>query len=277
MVRAMAEDTTKPAPSAIPEASPGPDRPGAEGPESRWFGFRPVDPDEKASMVRGVFDSVASSYDVMNDLMSGGVHRLWKATLIDMVRPRPGMHLLDVAGGTGDIAFRFLDRAGPGAFAHVCDINESMLRVGRDRAVDRGTLEGVAWVTGDAERLPVRDRSVDAYTIAFGLRNVTRIDAALAEARRVLRPGGRVFVLEFSHVVVPVLKSLYDRYSFEVIPRLGRMVAGDADSYRYLVESIRRFPDQETLARRVEAAGFGQVRFRNLTGGIAAIHSGWRL
>lgn len=277
MVRAMSEDTTKPAPSAIPEGDPGPDRPAAEGPESRWFGFRPVDPDQKASMVRGVFDSVASSYDVMNDLMSGGVHRLWKATLIDMVRPRPGMHLLDVAGGTGDIAFRFLDRAGPGAFAHVCDINESMLRVGRDRAVDRGTLGGVAWVAGDAERLPVRDRSVDAYTIAFGLRNVTRIDAALSEARRVLRPGGRVFVLEFSHVVVPVLKSLYDRYSFEVIPRLGRLVAGDADSYRYLVESIRRFPDQETLARRVEAAGFGQVRFRNLTGGIAAIHSGWRL
>ncbi|WP_207480681.1 class I SAM-dependent methyltransferase [Arenibaculum pallidiluteum] len=265
----MAQETKTPAAPAA-EAN-------AETAESRWFGFRPVDPAEKATLVRGVFDSVAGSYDLMNDLMSGGVHRLWKSTLIDMVRPRPGMVLLDVAGGTGDVAFRFLDRAGPGARVHVCDINERMLRVGRDRAVDRGTLEGISWVVGDAERLPIASRSVDAYTIAFGLRNVTRIDEALREAWRVLRPGGRLFVLEFSHVVVPGLKAAYDRYSFAVLPRIGQLVAGDRESYRYLVESIRRFPEQEDLARRIGAAGFGRPAWRNLTGGIAAIHTGWRL
>ena len=246
--------------------------PGSEG---QWFGFKPVDPKEKAGLVRQVFDSVAERYDLMNDLMSGGVHRLWKAALIEMIRPRAGMVLLDVAGGTGDIAFRFLDAGG--SQVHVCDINESMLRVGRDRAINRGTLSGIDWITGDAMHLPVASRSVDAYTIAFGLRNVTGIDAAIAEAHRVLKPGGRFFVLEFSHVVVPGLRELYDAYSFTLLPKIGRMVAGDEAAYRYLVESIRKFPDQDNLAKRIAAAGFGQVRVRNLTGGIAAIHSGWRL
>lgn len=268
MVPAMTKRTTPPPPA---------DHPAADAPEGHWFGYRPVDPAEKASLVRAVFDSVASRYDLMNDLMSGGIHRLWKATLIDLIRPRPGMALLDVAGGTGDISFRFLERAGYGASATICDINESMIRVGRDRAIDRGLLEGIGWVVGDAEKLPVASRSVDVYTIAFGLRNVTRIDEALKEARRVLRPGGRVFCLEFSHVVVPVLREIYDQYSFSVLPLIGQVVANDADSYRYLVESIRQFPDQESLVQRVAAAGFGQVRYRNLTGGIAAIHSGWRL
>lgn len=271
MVRAMADQTPPPDPThPIPPART------PEASEAHWFGFRPVEPEHKAPMVRQVFDSVARSYDLMNDLMSGGIHRLWKSNLIDLVAPRPGMVLLDVAGGTGDIAFRFLDRA-PAGHVHVVDINEQMIRVGRDRAIDRGLLAGVDWTVGDAERLPVANRSVDAYTIAFGLRNVTRIDDAIAEARRVLKPGGRLFVLEFSHVVVPLLREVYERYSFTVLPRLGQLVAGDRESYRYLVESIRRFPDQDTLAGRIRAAGFGQVRYRNLTGGIAAIHSGWRI
>jgi demethylmenaquinone methyltransferase/2-methoxy-6-polyprenyl-1,4-benzoquinol methylase len=250
-------------------------RPGPEGPESRWFGYRPVDPDAKAGLVRAVFDSVAGRYDLMNDLMSAGVHRLWKDALIGQVAPTPAMTLLDVAGGTGDIAFRFLGAGGGRAV--VCDLTESMVRVGRDRAIDRGIPGGVDWTVGDAMALPVASRSVDAYTIAFGLRNVTHIDRALAEARRVLRPGGRFFCLEFSRVVVPVLREVYEAYSFQVLPRLGAMVAGDEDAYRYLVESIRRFPDQASLARRMEEAGFASVRVRNLTGGIAAIHSGWRI
>ena len=245
------------------------------GSESNWFGFRPVDPEAKAGLVRAVFDSVAGRYDLMNDLMSGGIHRLWKDSLIAQVAPKPGMALLDVAGGTGDVAFRFLQAGGGRAV--VCDLTESMVRVGRDRAVDRGILDGVDWVVGNAESLPVASRSVDAYTIAFGLRNVTRIDAALAEARRVLKPGGRFFCLEFSRVVLPVLREAYDLYSFQVLPRLGRMIAKDEDSYRYLVESIRRFPDQAALVKRIEAAGFASVRVRNLSGGIAAIHSGWRV
>jgi demethylmenaquinone methyltransferase / 2-methoxy-6-polyprenyl-1,4-benzoquinol methylase len=175
----------------------------------------------------------------------------------------------------GDIAFRFLNRGGGAAI--VCDITEAMVRVGRDRAIDRNILSGVNWTVGDAEKLPIASRSVDAYTIAFGLRNVTRIDAALTEARRVLRPGGKFYCLEFSHVVLPVLRELYDLYSFQVLPKIGRIVAKDEDSYRYLAESIRRFPAQEDLARRIAAAGFGAVRVRNLTGGIAAIHSGWRI
>ncbi|EWY37278.1 ubiquinone/menaquinone biosynthesis methyltransferase [Skermanella stibiiresistens SB22] len=282
MLRTMADD---PIPSAAtrPPSSPAP-TPGAsspadrvEGPESRWFGFREVDPGTKAPMVRQVFDSVAGNYDLMNDLMSGGIHRLWKTTLIDLIQPKPGMTLLDVAGGTGDISFRFLEAAGGPAQAFVCDINEKMILVGRDRAIDRGVVEGVDWIVGDAEKVPLKSRSVDVYTIAFGLRNVTRIDAALAEARRVLKPGGRFFCLEFSRVVLPVLRDIYDRYSFTVLPRLGQMVAGDREAYQYLVESIRQFPDQQSLVGRIEAAGFGQVRYRNLTGGVAAIHSGWRL
>lgn len=244
-------------------------------PESQWFGYRAIDPDDKATLVRAVFDSVAGRYDLMNDLMSGGIHRLWKDALIDMVKPTPGMTLLDVAGGTGDIAFRFL-KAGGGR-AVVCDLTESMVRVGRDRGVDRGLLTGVEWTVGNAESLPLQDRSVDAYTIAFGLRNVTRIDLALQEARRVLRPGGRFFCLEFSRVVLPGLRELYDLYSFQVLPRLGSMIAKDEGSYRYLAESIRKFPSQDELAKRIEDAGFGSVKYRNLSAGIAAIHSGWRL
>ena len=247
------------------------------GPEARWFGYRQVDPREKTGLVRDVFDRVARRYDLMNDLMSGGVHRLWKDRFVEGIRPRPGSTLLDVAGGTGDIAFRYLDRAGASAGAIICDINESMLRVGRDRAIDRGLVSEIEWLCGNAESLPVRDRSVDVYTIAFGLRNVTDIDAALAEARRVLKPGGRFYCLEFSRVTLPILRRAYDLYSFAVIPQLGGLVAHDRDSYRYLVESIRRFPDQESFVRRMEQAGIEKPRYRNLSGGIAAMHSGWRL
>jgi demethylmenaquinone methyltransferase/2-methoxy-6-polyprenyl-1,4-benzoquinol methylase len=241
------------------------------------FGYRRVKVEEKARLVRDVFDKVVDRYDLMNDLMSGGIHRLWKGELVARLNPRPGQMLLDVAGGTGDIAFRFLDRAGSGARAMVCDVNESMVRRGRDRAIDRGRLTGIEWVCGDAERLPVGDGSVDAYTIAFGLRNVTHVTAALAEARRVLRPGGRFLCLEFSQVELPLLRRAYDLYSFAVLPRLGQVVAGDGDAYRYLVESIRRFPPQQELARLMEAAGLERVGFRNFGGGIAALHSGWRL
>lgn len=240
------------------------------------FGYRRVKAEEKARLVRQVFDSVADRYDLMNDLMSGGIHRLWKAELVDLLAPRPGQRLLDVAGGTGDIARRILARAGE-ATVTVCDINERMLRRGRDRAIDAGRLSGIAWVCGDAEALPVADASVDGYTIAFGLRNVTRIDEALAEARRVLKPGGHFLCLEFAPVDTPVLNRLYDLYSFTVLPVLGQMVAGDREAYQYLAESIRRFPPQQELARRMAAAGLEQVSVRSLTGGIAALHSGWRL
>lgn len=241
------------------------------------FGYRRVRREEKARLVKDVFDRVVERYDLMNDLMSGGIHRLWKAELIDHLAPRPGQLLLDVAGGTGDIAERFLRRAGAGAGVIVCDINERMVRHGRDRAIDAGRLAGIDWLAGDAERLPIKSASVDAYTIAFGLRNVTDITLALREARRVLKPGGRFLCLEFSPVDAPFLRQAYDLYSFVVLPGLGQLVAGDRDAYRYLAESIRRFPRQEALARLMREAGFDQVRFRNLTGGIAALHSGWRL
>jgi demethylmenaquinone methyltransferase/2-methoxy-6-polyprenyl-1,4-benzoquinol methylase len=241
------------------------------------FGYRRVRREEKARLVRDVFDRVVDRYDLMNDLMSGGIHRLWKTELIDHLAPRPGQLLLDVAGGTGDIAERFLRRAGGGARVIVCDISERMLKRGRDRAIDAGRLAGIEWLTGDAERLPLRGMSVDAYTIAFGLRNVTDIGAALMEARRVLKPGGRFLCLEFSPVDAPFLRQAYDLYSFVVLPELGQLVAGDRDAYRYLAESIRRFPRQNELAEMMCAAGFERVRFRNLTGGIAALHTGWRL
>jgi demethylmenaquinone methyltransferase / 2-methoxy-6-polyprenyl-1,4-benzoquinol methylase len=245
------------------------------GDEGRFFGFRPIDPAEKAPLVRKVFDSVASRYDLMNDLMSLGVHRLWKNALVDWMRPKNGEHVLDVAGGTGDIALR-LHRRAPGAKVMVCDLTEAMLRAGRDRALDEGIIDGIDWVTGDAQALPLPRRWADAYSIAFGLRNVTDIDRALREAHRMLKPGGRFFCLEFSHVALEPLRRLYDRYSFDLLPRLGGLVAGDRDSYQYLVESIRQFPDQATLCARIEAAGFVAVKVRNLSGGIAAIHSGWR-
>jgi demethylmenaquinone methyltransferase/2-methoxy-6-polyprenyl-1,4-benzoquinol methylase len=244
---------------------------------ARSFGYEAVDPAEKATKVRQVFDRVASRYDLMNDLMSGGVHRLWKDALVDWLAPRRGIHHLDVAGGTGDVAFRIMDRVGGDALMTVCDINHAMLEVGRDRAIDRGLVMGLSWVAGDAMALPFRDKSVDSYTIAFGIRNVTHIDRALHEAYRVLKPGGRFLCLEFSRLLVPQLRTIYDQYSMRMIPLMGRIVAKDAESYRYLVESIRRFPDQKSFAKLVADAGFGLVKVRNLSGGVAAIHSGWRL
>jgi len=238
------------------------------------FGYTEIPVTEKAARVRGVFDSVARSYDRMNDLMSLGVHRLWKDALIDWMVPRAGHRLLDVAGGTGDIARRWRRRGG--GPVTVCDINAEMLAVGRDRLRKAGGDPGVAWLVGDAEALPLADGSVERVTIAFGLRNVTRIDAALAEMRRVLRPGGRFFCLEFSRPVQPWMDPAYDAYSFRVLPWLGRVVARDEAAYRYLAESIRRFPDQQALAERMRRAGFEKVAWRNLSAGIAAIHSGWR-
>ena len=244
---------------------------------ARSFGFDEVEPDDKAGLVRDVFRRVASRYDLMNDLMSGGVHRLWKEALLDWLAPRRGMHLLDVAGGTGDIAMRFLSRIDGDGRVTLADINDAMLAVGRDRALDAGWLGEIDWLAADAMALPFPDGSFDAVTIAFGIRNVTRIDQALREARRVLRPGGRFLCLEFSKVVLPVLGQLYDAYSFNVVPLLGRYVAKDEASYRYLVESIRRFPDQAAFGALMRDAGLEQVRYRNLSGGVAAIHSGWRL
>ncbi len=240
------------------------------------FGFRTVDEGEKAGMVHGVFTRVASRYDVMNDLMSGGVHRLWKDAMMDWLAPRSGQRLLDVAGGTGDIAFRFLKRA-PGASAMVLDLTESMLLQGRQRAEAEQTADRLDWVVGDAMALPFADNSFDVYTISFGIRNVTRVQKALDEAFRVLRPGGRLMVLEFSQLPNPALQWAYDRYSFNVIPVMGQIVANDRDSYQYLVESIRKFPDQETFAAMIRKAGFEQVKYRNLTMGVAALHSGWKL
>ena len=278
MVRAMNADRTAEPPGENPAAPP-------KGEAGRThFGFREIDESDKPSLVRGVFESVAGRYDLMNDLMSGGIHRLWKSVMVDWLNPRPGLKLLDTAGGTGDIAFRVIDRlekAGNSgdhdSHVVVCDLTAEMLSVGRDRAIDRGTLKGLSWICGDAERLPLPDRSVTAYTIAFGLRNVTHIELALAEARRVLKPGGRFLCLEFSRVVVPVFADLYDQYSFKVLPAMGAAVAGDRESYRYLAESIRRFPPQEELAGMMGAAGLAQIRYRNLSGGIAALHSGWRI
>ncbi|WP_299362187.1 bifunctional demethylmenaquinone methyltransferase/2-methoxy-6-polyprenyl-1,4-benzoquinol methylase UbiE [uncultured Paracoccus sp.] len=245
-------------------------------PRQTHFGFRDVDETEKAGLVHGVFSRVASKYDIMNDLMSVGVHRLWKTAMMDWLAPRAGQHLLDVAGGTGDIAFRFLDRA-PTARVTVCDMTESMLIEGRKRAEADRLADRLDWVTGDAMALPFADASFDRYTISFGIRNVTRIPDALAEAYRVLKPGGRLMVLEFSQLPVPAMQWAYDRYSFNVIPPLGQLVAQDRDSYQYLVESIRRFPDQERFAQMIRAAGFDRVQYRNLSMGIAALHSGWKL
>jgi demethylmenaquinone methyltransferase/2-methoxy-6-polyprenyl-1,4-benzoquinol methylase len=245
--------------------------------ESADFGFRRVDATDKPGLVRGVFDSVAERYDLMNDLMSGGVHRLWKTAMIDWLAPRPAWHVLDVAGGTGDIARAILDRTDGRAHVMVCDLTPAMVEVGRDRTLDSGRATGLSWIGGDAERLPIADRSIDAYTIAFGLRNVTHVNGALAEARRVLKPGGRFLCLEFSRVVLPMLDRLYDLYSFKVLPALGGAVTGDRAAYEYLVESIRRFPAQDELAALMTAAGLDRVKYRNLTGGIAALHSAWRL
>ena len=244
--------------------------------ETTHFGYQTVPEADKAGMVHGVFTRVASKYDIMNDLMSGGMHRLWKEAMMDWLAPRPGQRLLDVAGGTGDVAFRFLGRAS-GAQAVVCDMTEAMLIEGRKRAEADRMSERLDWVAGDAMALPFADATFDIYTISFGIRNVTRVGDALAEAYRVLRPGGRLMVLEFSQIPNDLLQRAYDLYSFNVIPVMGQVVAGDRDSYQYLVESIRKFPDQETFVSMIRRAGFDQVKYRNLTMGIAALHSGWKI
>ena len=237
------------------------------------FGHEAVAPAEKTRRVRGVFSSVASRYDLMNDLMSGGQHRLWKDAFVRRVRPRRGERILDMAGGTGDIAFRLARR---GAEVTVADVNPDMLAVGIERAKRRG-LDGLVWAEENAEALSFADAGFDAFTIAFGLRNVTHLDRALAEAHRVLKRGGRFFCLEFSQTRWPGFREAYQGYSRFVVPRLGRIVAGDADSYRYLVESIERFPDMARFARMIEQAGFRQVRAEPILGGLVAIHSGWRI
>ena len=248
------------------------------------FGFQEVTETEKVARVKGVFRSVASRYDLMNDLMSAGVHRLWKHDAMNQVNPQPGEKHLDVAGGTGELARAFLalaDKAGKRrglnkvATAIVCDINDAMLEAGKTRADTEKWADRLDWVCADGQNLPWPDRSFDAVTVSFGIRNFADREAGLREFRRVLKPGGRLAVLEFSHMTVPALQAAYDTYSFNVIPRLGSLVAGDKESYQYLVESIRQFPDQETFRKEIEAAGFSRVSVTNYSGGIAALHFGW--
>jgi demethylmenaquinone methyltransferase/2-methoxy-6-polyprenyl-1,4-benzoquinol methylase len=236
------------------------------------FGFEKVSPEEKTARVGSVFSRVARRYDLMNDLMSGGLHRPWKDMFVRRVRPRPGEHILDMAGGTGDVAFRL---ARDGARVTVADINPDMLGVGEERAAKR-RLEGLFWSVQNAEALEFADRSFDAYTIAFGIRNVTRIADALSEAHRVLKLGGRFFCLEFSTTAWPGFASVYEAYSMNVVPKIGKAVAGDEESYRYLVESIRRFPPMEAFADMIRKAGFTQVKAEPILGGLVAIHSGWK-
>ncbi|ABQ32382.1 bifunctional demethylmenaquinone methyltransferase/2-methoxy-6-polyprenyl-1,4-benzoquinol methylase UbiE [Bradyrhizobium sp. BTAi1] len=248
--------------------------------QTTHFGFRDVPLGEKQTLVNDVFHSVAQRYDLMNDLMSAGLHRVWKDIMINTLNPPKSdapFALLDVAGGTGDISFRAARKAGAGFHATVCDINGDMLEVGRQRALKQYLEDKVSFVEGNAEKLAFPDRSFDAYTIAFGIRNVPQIELALAEAYRVLKHGGRFLCLEFSTVEVPGLDKLYDLFSFNVIPQLGRAVTGDAESYRYLVESIRQFPRPNAFAEMISAAGFSRVSWQTLSGGIVALHSGWRL
>ncbi len=255
------------------------DRVGAHGGMEHSFGFKAVDESEKQVLVNDVFHKVAKRYDVMNDLMSAGMHRVWKDAMISWLAPskRPGWTSLDVAGGTGDIAFRIVEASGRQAHVTILDINGSMLGVGRERAIKKGLAENLEFVEASAEELPFEDASFDAYTISFGIRNVPHIDKALSEAYRVLKPGGRFMCLEFSEVELPLLDKIYDQWSFNAIPQIGKMITGDADSYSYLVESIRKFPKQEDFARMIREAGFERVSYRNFTGGIAALHSGWKL
>lgn len=240
------------------------------------FGFETVPEAEKAGRVRGVFGNVASKYDVMNDAMSMGIHRIWKDAMMDWLAPRAGQKLLDVAGGTGDISFRFLKRAGSG-HATVLDLTEPMLIEGRKRAEAEAMAASLDWVVGDAMALPFEDNTFDTYTISFGIRNVTRPQEALNEAFRVLRPGGRLMVLEFSQIPNDLMQKVYDLYSFNIIPQLGQLIANDRDSYQYLVESIRQFPDQETFLQMVRDSGFENAKYRNLSLGIACLHSGWKI
>ena len=236
------------------------------------FGYETVDPDEKTRRVGAVFSGVARKYDVMNDAMSGGMHRLWKNTFVRRVKPQPGEAVLDMAGGTGDIAFRMAER---GAEVTVADINQEMLDVGVERALERG-LTGLVWSRQNAETLTYPERTFDAYTIAFGIRNVTHIDKALAEAHRVLKFGGRFYCLEFSTTEWPGFKDAYDFYSHKLVPRLGQAIAGDAESYRYLIESIRRFPTMPQFEAMIREAGFVRTRVEPIMGGLVAIHSGWK-
>ncbi|WP_120500255.1 bifunctional demethylmenaquinone methyltransferase/2-methoxy-6-polyprenyl-1,4-benzoquinol methylase UbiE [Roseovarius sp. EL26] len=240
------------------------------------FGYQDIPEAEKAGRVQGVFGSVASKYDVMNDAMSFGIHRIWKDAMMDWLAPRPGQRLLDVAGGTGDISFRFLKRAGHG-HATVLDLTEPMLVEGRKRAEADQMADSLDWVTGDAMALPFKDNTFDVYTISFGIRNVTRPQEALNEAFRVLKPGGRLMVLEFNQIPNDMMQKAYDLYSFNIIPRMGQVIANDKDSYQYLVESIRQFPDQETFLQMVRNAGFENAKYRNLSLGIACLHSGWKI
>lgn len=243
------------------------------------FGFEKVDDGQKQQKVDAVFHSVAKRYDVMNDLMSAGMHRAWKTAMIAQLNPPKSgtWRSLDVAGGTGDIAFKIVEASGRNAHTTVLDINGSMLQVGKERAQARGLMENLDFVEANAEDLPFDDNSFDAYTIAFGIRNVPDINKALGEARRVLKRGGRFLCLEFSEVDVPLLEQFYEAWSFNVIPPVGKMVTGDAQPYQYLVESIRKFPNQKDFSAMIEAAGFDRVSYRNYTGGIAALHSGWKL
>jgi demethylmenaquinone methyltransferase/2-methoxy-6-polyprenyl-1,4-benzoquinol methylase len=267
----MIPDQTSEQPGGQPNNEPI----GVPDPAETDFGYRRIPREAKKPLVRAVFDSVAPKYDVMNDVMSLGIHRVWKRIFATRLRPGPSRTLLDLASGTGDIVANWR-RLGGGPVLST-DINAAMLAVGRDRAIGRGLVADIAYVVADAEALPIPAASVDVVSIAFGLRNCTDKPAVLAEARRVLRPGGRFFCLEFSRLQVAVAEGLYDRWSFDVLPRIGRLIAGDADSYRYLAESIRTFPDQDSLAEMMRAAGLEHVRHENLSGGIAAIHSGWRL
>ena len=240
------------------------------------FGFQTVPESEKVSKVQNVFTSVASKYDIMNDVMSMGVHRIWKEAMMDWLAPKPGQKLLDVAGGTGDISFKFIKRSGA-AHSTVLDITENMLLEGRKRAEANQLVDSLNWIVGDAMSLPFADNSFDVYTISFGIRNVTQPQIALDEAFRVLRPGGRLMVLEFSQIPVPLAQKAYDLYSFNVIPVMGKLITNDRDSYQYLVESIRKFPDQETFLSMLQQSGFENASYRNLSFGIAVLHSGWKI
>ncbi|MFM2278663.1 MAG: hypothetical protein RLZZ444_894 [Pseudomonadota bacterium] len=254
-------------------------RTGADGGMETSYGFREVGQGEKQALVNDVFHKVAKRYDIMNDLMSAGLHRAWKSAMVAALNPRksPDYKILDVAGGTGDVAFRIIEASNRQAQATVLDINGSMLAVGEDRATKNGLRPNLTFVEANAEELPFPDKTFDAYTIAFGIRNVPRIDRALSEAYRVLKRGGRLLVLEFSDVDMPVLDKIYEEWSFKAIPRIGKAVTGDAEPYQYLVESIRKFPNQRDFADMIRDAGFGRVTWTNFTGGIAALHSGWKI